>query len=250
MPRRRRRPEPVRTPPQRTFRNARTPHGPRSTSMSRACALALALAAAASANAPQSPPRVTDRYGRVWDTVWDHKSQRPYYVNARDGSTAWALEVDAPDASGAPTQMRPPQSQQPQAPRPAAQAQAQQPPRGPPEGSRQAPPQQQQAPAQQQQRWPPQQPHAQAPHAQQAPAQQAPPQAQAAAAAAPPQEQAAAAPQSAAPVAAARPQYWPSDEPWPAKDGPIEWTEDSMPPNYVLRSGRTVSGRMAQAPPA
>ena len=39
-----------------------------------------------------------------------------------------------------------------------------------------------------------------------------------------------------------RPEYWPIDEPWPAKDGPIMVVLDSLPPIYVLRSGRSVRG--------
>ena len=39
-----------------------------------------------------------------------------------------------------------------------------------------------------------------------------------------------------------RPEYWPIDEPWPAKDGPIMVVLDSLPPIYVLRSGRSVHG--------
>ena len=39
-----------------------------------------------------------------------------------------------------------------------------------------------------------------------------------------------------------RPEYWPSNEPWPAKDAPIVGTTDSLPPFYVLRSGRAVRG--------
>ena len=39
-----------------------------------------------------------------------------------------------------------------------------------------------------------------------------------------------------------RPKYWPIDEPWPAKDGPIMVVLESLPPIYVLRSGRSVHG--------
>ena len=39
-----------------------------------------------------------------------------------------------------------------------------------------------------------------------------------------------------------RPQYWPIDEPWPAKDGPMMVTLASLPPIFVLRSGRSVHG--------
>ena len=41
---------------------------------------------------------------------------------------------------------------------------------------------------------------------------------------------------------ARRPEYWPSNEPWPANDGPIVGVTDSLPPFYVLRSGRAVRG--------
>ena len=41
---------------------------------------------------------------------------------------------------------------------------------------------------------------------------------------------------------ASGPEYWPIDEPWPAKDGPIQVTLLSLPPIYVLRSGRSVHG--------
>ena len=39
-----------------------------------------------------------------------------------------------------------------------------------------------------------------------------------------------------------RPKYWPIDEPWPAKDGPIMVTFETDPPFYGLRSGREVRG--------
>ena len=39
-----------------------------------------------------------------------------------------------------------------------------------------------------------------------------------------------------------RPQYWPIDEPWPAKDGPIMVVFETYPPFYGLRSGREVRG--------
>ena len=39
-----------------------------------------------------------------------------------------------------------------------------------------------------------------------------------------------------------RPEYWPSNEPWPAPDGPINGHTDSKPPTYVLWSGRCVHG--------
>ena len=39
-----------------------------------------------------------------------------------------------------------------------------------------------------------------------------------------------------------RPEYWPIDEPWPAKDGPIMAIFETDPPFYVLRSGREVRG--------
>ena len=39
-----------------------------------------------------------------------------------------------------------------------------------------------------------------------------------------------------------RPKYWPIDEPWPAKDGPIMAIFETDPPFYVLRSGREVRG--------